>query len=89
MKIYVKKSMRLFEVISLLPAGHVPQSICWVSILSPLQDAPPFSSCVCITRDLVWMPFPHVILQADQDDHEFQAQSTKMNEQFDSIFLLN
>ena len=71
----------------MLPAGHVPQSTSWVSIAFPLQDDPPFRSCVCITRDLVWVPVPHVLLQVDQEDHEPQAQSTKINEQFESNML--
>ena len=62
----------------LLPAAQVPQLTCCVSILFPLHDDPPFSSCVCITRVLVWVPVPHVILQVDQDDHEAQAQLTKV-----------
>ena len=72
--------MRSSDVISVLPAGHVPQSTSWVSIAFPLQDDPPFRACVCITRDLVWVPAPHVLLQVDQDDHEAQAQSTKIYE---------
>ena len=80
--------MRCSELISLLPAGHVPQSTCWVSVAIPLQDDPPFLSCLCMTRDLVWVPVPHVMLQVDQDDHESQAQSTKISEQFDTIMLV-
>ena len=64
----------------LLPVGHVPQLTCCVSMLFPLQVDPPFSSCVCMTRVLVWVPVPQVILQVDQDDHEAQAQLTKIEE---------
>ena len=89
MKICDRKSVGCSEVTSLLPAGHVPQFTSWISIVFPLQDTPPFSGCVCMPRDLVWVPFPHVILQIDQSDHESHVQSTKINVKFDSIMLLN
>ena len=69
----------------LLPAVHVPQLTCCVSMLFPLQDAPPFASCVCMTRVLVWVPVPQVILQVDQDAHEAQLQLTEMYQQFKYI----
>ena len=81
--------MGCYETTRLVPAGHVPQSTSWMSIVFPLQDTPPFSGCVCMPLDLVCVPFPHVILQVDQSDHESQAQSTKSNEQFDIIMPMN
>ena len=60
-----------------LPAGQVPQ-LCWVvSVLSPLHAVPPFSSWVDTIRTLIFVPVPHVTLQAD---HDIQLPHTQFTE---------
>ena len=58
------------------PAGQLPQFAVADSILSPVQAAPPCSSCVNIPRILTFLPEPQVTGQDDQGDHVFHSQLT-------------
>ena len=58
------------------PAGQLPQFAVADSILSPVQDAPPCSSCVNIPRTLTFLPEPQVMGHDDQGDHVFHSQLT-------------